>query len=377
VTRRAALGAVLLVLVAGCLSGPQSLFEDDREDQREDVRYWPAGRALFMRDPNWHGGDGAQTVELSDGRILWLFGDSRVEPRGDRGDQQMALVHNSVAIQNGSNPAEASFRAYWGTVENTTGPGSELPVDVAQESRRRPTAFFPNESEEIWYWPAGPVLLEDSLLVFANRVQSKGEGAFGFESAGWRVFVVDQPDRTPSRWQPQRVDPQVRDYGYTVGISAVKDGGSVYAYAQKSVGEGQNTTHAFALARWNASDLQRGSFDQMQWWAGEANGWQAAPSEGPSVLFEVNAASLTVHRTSDGDYQVTAVESFPRGNITVREAPNPEGPFSEPRVLFTPPGVADDEARLYAARAHPHLDGGDPVLTWHNSGAPRPQMARG
>jgi hypothetical protein len=45
------------------------------------------------------GGDGASSVDLGDGRILWLFGDSWIDPAGPGVRQGARMVSNSVAIQ--------------------------------------------------------------------------------------------------------------------------------------------------------------------------------------------------------------------------------------------------------------------------------------
>src|SRR5215467_7748298 len=39
---------------------------------------WPEADCIFRSDPRWLGADAAFSVDLGQGRVLWLFGDSFV-----------------------------------------------------------------------------------------------------------------------------------------------------------------------------------------------------------------------------------------------------------------------------------------------------------
>lgn len=370
------LATALIVLTAGCLT----LGTDDGPTPAETladapVEPWPGGQQLFTRDPDWRGGDGAQTVTLGEDRILWLFGDSLVEQDQPAGEDEVVFVHNSVAIQNGTNPARATFDAHWRTVETAEPAPPETPV-IDRQVDPRPTAFFPNESDDVWHWPGAGALVEDQLVVFASRVQQNGTGAFGFEAAGWRVFTIDNPQEAPPRWEPDKHAPDVPDHGFTVGIAAVEHGEHLYAYATREAERGELTVHEVAVARWPTTDVAQARFDRIEWWTGDATGWRSDPSATPEVLVASLAASFTVHHDPGTDrFVFTGLEGFPRGPITVRTAPDPWGPFSERAELFTPPGQEADGG-TYAARAHPGLAGGETIVTWHDARYPTPRMAR-
>ena len=49
-----------------------------------DATTWPEADALFLGDDYWIGADGASSVDLGDGRTLWLFADTWVDPSGAR-----------------------------------------------------------------------------------------------------------------------------------------------------------------------------------------------------------------------------------------------------------------------------------------------------
>jgi hypothetical protein len=361
------LALVGLLLAAALVPGCVGNVNEPQPPETWQAEAWPAGQSIFESDPSWLGGDGAQTIALGDDRILWLFGDSVVDPSGDRGP---SFVHNTVAIQQGSNPSNASFDAAWGTETRTN--ESQLPEPVGTDTeQRRATAFLPNESSEVWYWPAGPAIVEDELIVFANRVRDAGEGAFGFEAAGWQVFEVDGYEQAPEEWRIESVNPQIEDYNFTVGISTLVERGHLYAYGQRATNVDGLTVHEVGVARWSLEDIREGRWDRVEWWTGEA--WSGNGT--PAVVVETLAASFTVDRIDDR-VVLTALEGFPTGNVTLRAGAAPQGPFSQPVIAHQPDRNASQDHGHYAARSHPELTGGKRILTWHDSRFDRPRMAR-
>ena len=144
---------------------------------------WREADQLFHRDPHWVGGDGASSVDLGHGRILWLFGDSWIDPSGQGTRQGASLVSNSVAIQTGTDPVAASIRFYWGRAAD----GS-------------PAAFVPDDGEER-HWFGNGVRVGDRLVLFLNQVRSAPTG-LGFKSVGWVAWMVENPDAEPSSMAP-------------------------------------------------------------------------------------------------------------------------------------------------------------------------------
>ncbi len=65
---------------------------------------WPAADKMFKRDHRWLGGDGASSIDLGGGRVLWLFGDSFIDARDRHLRGESVLIRNSVAIQFGHDP---------------------------------------------------------------------------------------------------------------------------------------------------------------------------------------------------------------------------------------------------------------------------------
>lgn len=56
--------------------------------------------SIFKKDNYWRGADGAATVELSAGKILWLFSDTFIDQDGTgKRSNAKNMIRNSIAIQ--------------------------------------------------------------------------------------------------------------------------------------------------------------------------------------------------------------------------------------------------------------------------------------
>ena len=136
--------------------------------------------------------------------------------------------------------------------------------------------------------------------------------------------------------------PAVGPNGLVPGQAVNVLGDRVVALAQREPGD-----HAGFLARWTIEALAAGRVDEAElvvgWRLGE--GWGSEPDPR-----QRRAGELTDVRR--------ALES-----VVVDSAAVPEGPWSTPKVVFTPPESARSDAFVYAAKGHPELVGADLVVT--------------
>ena len=305
---------------------------------------WREADQLFHRDQHWVGGDGASSVDLGNGRILWLFGDSWIDPSG-RGTRQGArIVSNSVAIQTGADPVEASIRFYWGRAAD----GS-------------PAAFVPDDGEER-HWFGNGVRVGDRLVLFLNRVRSAPTG-LGFESVGWAAWMVENPDVEPSAWRLRQLTTQTNPLGVLVGFAAVlRLGEHVYAFGSQDPVK----SHPIYAARWPEHEVREGKLLHPEWWAGDRLGWVPDSSITPRwPLFENGQSDLTIHadRTTQR-FLVVQTQGFGPADVMMRAAPRLTGPWSGAQLVFRPSEYSRPNVMIYSAKAHPELAGGDLVLTY-------------
>lgn len=334
--RRNAASLCLLALacVAGCAPPPRPRFVAEG---------WPSADRLFRSDPHWRGGDGAYSIGLGNGRVLWLFGDSFIKESGEGDRNGSVMIRNSAGIQEGLDPSRARMHFYWG--RQGTSPGD----------------FFTAAKDE-WLWPGHGTRIGRNLFVFMLRIRTKGEGVFGFEPFGWTVFKVSNPDEPPPRWIMQRLDPPSGGPGLCSG-SVLEWEGDVYAYCPSEPG------HRVYLVRWNAKDFEKGDLSAPLWWTGGkwAGQEQAVPA------FTQGQTELTIHYDAHLHAFVEAQSvGFGASELALRYAPRPEGPWSQPQSVYRPAESARKEALVYAGKAHPQLSGSDLTLTYaSNAWEPR------
>jgi hypothetical protein len=87
---------------------------------------WPQADALFHSDPKWLGSDDAYSIDLGNGKVLWLFGDTFIATSDKNIRNESIMIRNSIGIQNGYDPSRSSIKFYWRNQNERygTGPGT-------------------------------------------------------------------------------------------------------------------------------------------------------------------------------------------------------------------------------------------------------------
>jgi hypothetical protein len=306
---------------------------------------WREADQLFHRDPHWVGGDVASSVDLGDGRTLWLFGDSWIDPSGSGTRQGASMVSNSVAIQVGTDPTTAAISYYWGRAAD----GSPAPL-------------FPDRgAESLWF--GNGVRVRDRLLLFFAPTLRGTETGLGFEHVGWTAVMVENPDANPSAWRTHSLDTPTNQMGILVGFGAVIQLDE-YVYALGS--PNPIKSHPVYTVRWPAEQVHRGNLLTPEWWGGNRLGWVSESSSVPRwPLFENGQSEFTMHfDRATGRFLVVHTRGFGPADVIMRAAPRLTGPWSRPRMAYRPPEYDRPNVMIYAGKAHPQLTGADLVLTY-------------
>lgn len=337
-----------MLAAAGCAS-----FAPEAGTSR--ARAFTAGNVLFHRDPRWLGADAALSIPLGHDRILWLFGDTFVATSGRHLRSESRMVGNTIAIQSGADPRNASMTFHW-----------RKGLDGS------PLSFFPDpdsgpEFSVRKYWPGhGVRLSQGPLVIFLYAIATTPGQGLGFANAGYAIAVVDEPDTSPEFWRPRIFAAFPAAFDAMPATAVVQDGEYVFAVAIR-----QNGMHAGALVRYRADSLAKGDLGHAEWWAGNARGWVrevAVGADGPVFVIDDAGAECSLHWDARmQSYVHVASYGFGASTIGVRKAPALTGPWSAPVQIYRPPESAGTRPLVYAAKAHPELialDSADLLVTY-------------
>lgn len=308
------------------------------------VEPWPEADRLFTSDPLWLGGDDAYSFPLGDDRHLWVFGDSLIRYRG--GDRSTShFIHNTVAIQTGSDPSTATMEFHWhGTDE-------------------WPQAVFTDDEEHHFLWPGDGVVVDDRLLLFFMRVASGPHAAplppdaDHVPLAGWRAAIVDDVQASPRTWTPRLLPIIDVPFVETLGAGGVWiEGDHLYAHAFPALPWRGTTATGQFVVRWPLAAALEGDLTGMTWWHDDA--WVATDEvdEHPDVVIEPPMTEFTVHPEGDG-WIATQLIGINTGEVNLRTASHPLAGWSDPQVVHTSPYVVDGDNHVvtYAAKSHPDV----------------------
>lgn len=317
-----------LIALAGCGGGGSS-----SQPPPPRATPWPEAEALFHQNPQWLGADGVYSVDLGQGRILWLFGDSFIATSPANTRTGSTLVRNTIAIQTGYDPATASMHFYW----SNTGSG--------------PDAFFRNPNAPMWYWPAHGVRIGNTLLIFLSVVQPSS-GGLGFAGAGWSAVAIDNPDATPDQWHMRTLTASYL-YSLDVGTALLVVGNYLYSYAHTDNEDG------IYLARFPLADAAQGTLTNLEWFTGP-NGWvlQSQLSRKPAALMGDAQAEFNVYpNPPHTPYLEVQTDAFGAAALAYRTAGALTGPWPGLRQFYYPPEYGQSNILIYAAKMHPMLTG--------------------
>ncbi len=295
---------------------------------------------LFHRNPHWLGGDGASSVDLGDGRVLWLFGDSFIAADDNSTRADATMVRNSIAIQTGNDPATAKMDFYWRESESAP-----------------PSSFFPESGDDTWLWPGHGIRLDDgSLLIFAMRIRETDHAAdeqpdpLGFETVAYLAISIDNPDDNPADWHLQTLTPPDNQAGIIFGAGGVvKDDAYLYALGVRDAAP-EKPVYA---ARWSLDSLAKQDMSGAEYWCGDK--WKKNIDDAVP-LFENAQTEMSLHYDPDRkEYLCIQTSGFGDTALTIRSAARPEGLWSEPETICDLPKSENKNLISYAGKAHPHL----------------------
>ncbi|MBL7741178.1 MAG: DUF4185 domain-containing protein [Chitinophagaceae bacterium] len=294
----------------------------------------------FTNDLMWRGADGAASIDLENGKVLWLFSDGFISSDSSGSRKRSVIIRNSVAIQDGYDLKTAPVRFYWNT------------------SKKKPQAFFQTRGKS-WFWTGHGIMVKDRLLIFLIREHEIKTG-IGFEASGWDAVLVSNPHDEPSRWKMRYIR-GCETFGTIAGSAAVlKDDEYLYAY-----GAVEPATHEVYLLRWKLTAAYNGNLANPEWWLNGRWAERKTKDPVPAPLF-IGATEYSVHYDHALKKYIQVQSSgFGEGKIGIRMSDSLQGKWTDLYTVYTPVYDGIKKPFMYAARAHPELHADGIYITYN------------
>lgn len=299
----------------------------------------PALTKRFQQTDGWTGGDGALSIPLTKERTLWLFADTWIG-RIDKGKRVGARMVNNTFAWQSLKKADEPLRFFWSTTE------------------KGPAAILKPDDKNSWYWPGDGALVEGKLYLFCKliRRREKGEPGFQFDWFQNEFLQIANPQAEPTAWKAERYRLSDDESQPRLGVACMLDDNFLYAFGLFPEKQCKPLNHPLAVARLAKKQLPKMDRNAWEYWCETDAG--PAWSRKPGKL-------IALFRDAPAEFTVTKVPGIPGcvatytqhglgGNIAVRHAMRPEGPWSNPLIVYKCPEI-DKKIFQYGAKAHPEL----------------------
>lgn len=279
--------------------------------------------------PGWQAGDIGASAGLSDGRLVWVFGDTVRRP-----ELAPRLVANSMLISSGTCVSQV--------VASDRGP------------------VVPDLPNGIVHWPMSVVAVpsdtgdEVIVVLYARTRRGVGGGTLDFEFRGTTaaVFTIGRAG-VPQLDRLLQLTPDDGDlHQVNWGAAATVEGRWVYVYGTRVTREPYVFGRELYVARSPIADPA--ARETWQFWDGSE--WQGGITRAAPVLGAHGGVSQTLSVNAvDGGWVAVSKRDGDLGDFVYTwSAPAATGPWVPRRALRAPAGYESGEL-AYAPLAHPDV----------------------
>lgn len=299
----------------------------------------------------WLGADAAYSIPLSDGRDVWIFGDTLYgKQRAVHGNAPL-MVRNSIGI------STCDAGGHW-----------NLTYVIRKDADGHPHDFFTAQHPNTWYWALDGFTSGHDLWVTLLCVQNAPaqSQAMGFRACGTDLARISALGPDPKRWKIEYF-PLVPDGTHAYpSASAVVHDRNAYIFAQQEAGARPLLATRIPLK--GLGDPEK----NLEYLASDG-AWKHGfdPQQAKHVM-EQGSSELSI-RYHPEQKQWLAVMFAPEGfssKIILRTAPNLTGPWTAGQIIYRVPEMQPDkpgydkDTFCYAAKEHPEFERGDLVFTY-------------
>lgn len=331
------------MIFAGILPGACSKSSDPDSTSQGIATRDSIFTQYFRRTTGWVAGDGGYSIRLTDGRTLWLWGDSHIGGYDAASNTVPCLfqVNNAGLLQSANALNDMSTLA-----------GAGQPASYFQHP-----GGWPN----FWFWPGSGYQQNDKVYCFLDNIK-KADGAAGFAFASGGpdyVATVQFPAMTVLNYKQLPAQNEINFHnGFVRGTD-----GFMYVYGAKNDGFVGSKMY---LARIRPDD----PFGSWQYYT--SAGWGSDPAQASAVAADTKSSFGSGFRV--GNKYVLLASEFSLGctgkSIYAYIADQPAGPYSDPKEIYQIPDKAGDKHPFfYFAIGHPEfIDANGLLVTYSVNG---------
>lgn len=329
----------LLCLFISCQTHSQEI----QDDLRVEPDYEFCDKLMPDYGGGITGGDGCISIDLKDGRSVFMWGDSFMGDviDGIRSGSSKFITGNTFTVINKEGKIET---LYSGEISN---PSAFIAAE--QLSGTYPT----------WYWPGNGFVEGDTLHLFMSKFHKTGNGIFDFEYLGCDYFRLDVKSMNVIGMESFKAANE-NDVHYGHAVLSNQDG--VYIYGTKMDASGIADVH---VAK---AQLVNGRLDDFVYWDGSQ--WQADPLKSRKLigLYKSISEQFSVFLLGKKIVLLSQNRLDDVKKIYSYIADNPAGPFRNERLIYTinEPDFDVDGMMIYNAMAHPQFKKGNKILVSYN-----------
>ncbi len=329
----------------------------------------PEWNNVFKRTSGWFGADGIFTVPLNTAenkpprrktKHFFWFSDTMIGELENNKPRKSKMIHNSVALMNGTEADSAGIKFSWNT-----------------KAQNPETIFIPNTASAKpgdYYWLGDGFYnrCEKKIYIFAYRMHNTDPNDdWSFQQKGIDIITIPVKNKTPlynnhsitevpefihHSGASGEISWGVGMYSNTKQSGAPKPDGYIYIYGTK----GKNKQ--LIVARVKANTFK--TFAGWQFWNGKE--WGADVNSAKAISANVSN-ELSVSLLPNGKYALIYLQGGMGENIVMQAGDSPVGPFSEPMILYiTAEGKLNKNYFTYNAKAHPSLSKKGELLISYN-----------
>jgi len=295
----------------------------------------------FPYKQGWLGGDGAYSIPLSDGRTLWLFGDTFIsdDPHQREGRIVSAFIRSTIGI-------------------STCEPSFDMAYYWRQMYSPHPKPFFHlTDDKDTWYWPTDGFEHNGKVYITLtkHKIDPDGPPGLNFTVSGVVLAIVQNMKDDPAQWIVEYK--RLSDNPYASPVATIGIDGERFYFLSVL----HNGAHDIMITRVPVSAIgdPQGSVEYLdkegRWSKGfNQKNFDVNMAE---ILFEKGSTEMTVrYHGLLNKWLVLYSKNF--SEVYVRTADHVWGPWSKERMIFKMPEVeAIENSLCYAGKEHIQYSG--------------------